>query len=97
MARPFLHRVVLVLLLAAVLAAPAIAAQPRARTENKPAAVIAAVVSALRVHVWTLLSSIWEKNGCGIDPHGGCTSSTTTTVQSDAGCGLDPHGGCGWQ
>jgi hypothetical protein len=95
--RPFPTRVVFVLLLAALLATPAaMAAQPRPRTENRPARLVAVLVSELRDHVWSLLGGFWGKNGCVADPHGGCASSTTdTTVQVDEGCSIDPHGGCG--
>jgi hypothetical protein len=38
-----------------------------------------------------LLTAIWTKEGCGIDPLGGCAPSMPT---SDSGCTIDPLGGC---
>ena len=97
---PFPHRVVLVLLLTAILAAPAaVGAQPRPHAEKRPTDFVVALVSELRVQVWSLLSDFWEKNGCVADPHGVCVSgsggTTSAPIQADEGCGLDPHGGCG--
>lgn len=43
------------------------------------------------------LGSLWAAIGCDIDPHGGCSASTTdasaTQDQQDGGAGIDPHGG----
>ena len=36
-----------------------------------------------------LLSGLWEKEGCIIDPHGRCAP-----VSADAGCTIDPSGAC---
>ena len=41
-------------------------------------------------HVWTLLTSIWNEAGCGMDPSGQCAPAP----QTDEGCGMDPSGGC---
>jgi hypothetical protein len=38
-----------------------------------------------------LLTGLWIKAGCTIDPWGHCAASTATT---DAGCGIDPWGHC---
>lgn len=57
----------------------------------------------------SLLTAIWSKEGCSIDPWGRCIASTpttdngcaidplgcsTSTSNSDAGCVIDPWGGC---
>ncbi|HEX9940664.1 MAG TPA: hypothetical protein VGG03_01510 [Thermoanaerobaculia bacterium] len=39
----------------------------------------------------SLLTGIWSKAGCTIDPWGRCTPSTPA---ADAGCTIDPLGGC---
>ena len=37
----------------------------------------------------SLLSKLWDKAGCILDPHGQCAP-----IQVENGCTLDPHGGC---
>jgi hypothetical protein len=92
----FPSRVVLVLLLAVILAGPALAAQPRPRLEARQGAFLT-VFSELRVQIWRLLSGLWEKNGCSIDPHGGTVCNNGSTVvgtgQEKNGCIADPNGG----
>lgn len=48
--------------------------------------------------VWSWLTSIWEKNGCMIDPSGRCLLGTgivpTLPAGTDNGCGIDPSGRC---
>lgn len=50
------------------------------------------MVWSLLVDFWNVLTSVWEAEGCKIDPYGGCITSTPNT---DAGCKIDPFGGCG--
>jgi hypothetical protein len=51
--------------------------------------------SELFAGAWRLLSRIWSKEGCMIDPNGICVPEPSAgTTTSDNGCGLDPHGGC---
>ena len=89
---PFPRRVVLVLFLVVILAAPAIlGAQPRPHAED-PRTHVTASVWDLGERLWRFLAGLWEKEGCIIDPHGGCTKGMTP--KTDAGCILDPHGGC---
>ena len=38
-----------------------------------------------------LLAAFWNKEGCRIDPLGGCAPSASDT---EAGCGIDPWGRC---
>jgi hypothetical protein len=47
-----------------------------------------------RFRNWFL--SVWEKNGCAIDPHGLCQPSNVTAPQptADNGCAIDPGGRC---
>jgi hypothetical protein len=50
--------------------------------------------SELFAGAWRLLSRVWSKEGCMIDPHGICVPKATVVPSSDAGCGLDPYGHC---
>jgi hypothetical protein len=57
------------------------------------------VNASITAHLNSLRSwflSIWEKNGCVIDPGGRCQSNSVTAPQStaDNGCGIDPGGRC---
>jgi hypothetical protein len=96
---PFPQRVVLVLLLTVVLAAPAVVeAQPGPRTEDPQVGFVTTLISALRVQFWSLLTRSWEKEGCGIDPNGTCKAgiagSGLSGLWEKAGCIIDPNGGC---
>jgi len=46
--------------------------------------------------LWAFFSSLWsgamEKEGCGMDPSGGC--APVVQPKSDACCGADPFGRC---
>jgi hypothetical protein len=49
--------------------------------------------------VWSLVSSLWEKAGCKIDPNGLCVAIPSPTFTSqpfdgEAGCKIDPSGYC---
>jgi hypothetical protein len=83
MARPPLpQRAVLVVLLAFFLATPAVLiAQPRPRGEERQTG-FDAVVSELRVQLWTVLSGLLDKNGCVGDPHGACKAGHAETRSS---------------
>jgi hypothetical protein len=41
---------------------------------------------------WKFLQSVWEKEGCNIDPDGRCVKELTQT--SKIGCNIDPNGRC---
>ncbi len=43
--------------------------------------------------LWTFLVSLFGKEGCIIDPYGGCGSGQAG-ADVDRGCGLDPYGRC---
>jgi len=90
------RKVLVLLLLSAVLAAPGAFAGHR---PQKPRAVNRAepVSLALVSRAWTLLTSLWSKTGCQIDPSGSCVSGPTQQPRptTDAGCNIDPNGGCG--
>lgn len=47
----------------------------------------------IMVQAWNLLSRLWNKGGCGLDPSGLCLKSAPP-VQGEGGCGLDPNGLC---
>lgn len=50
------------------------------------------VSSGLFTWLWELLGGSGEKEGCMIDPSGGCTTSTLESM--DNGCMIDPSGRC---
>lgn len=90
-----IHRVRIVfavLLLTASASLPAWGAQPRVREDARPAR-LAAFARSAAVLLWSQLTGLWEKEGCVIDPHGGCVTGQSTT-ETDAGCIIDPNGGC---
>ena len=92
MFRTSLPKLVLVLVLVTALAAPLTgwAAGRRfssddtwVRTENP------------LVMLWSYLTGLFEKEGCGIDPNGLCKNSTATSpTTTKEGCGIDPDGRC---
>jgi hypothetical protein len=41
---------------------------------------------------WRFLRSVWEKEGCNIDPNGRCVVEPTQTAK--IGCNIDPNGHC---
>ncbi|HKH45890.1 MAG TPA: hypothetical protein VKM72_14605 [Thermoanaerobaculia bacterium] len=86
MSRSLFSRTFLVFALAAVLLVPGASAAGHRTTRvalRAPQDVLAPL--------WSFLGRLWVKEGCGLDPHGRCTTSPVTT---DAGCGLDPSGAC---
>ena len=86
MSRRSVGRVVLILLLAGALAAPAAWAAPVGPLKASPFELLACA--------WSSLAVVWQEIGCIIDPHGGCTPATTPPPSTDIGCGIDPNGGC---
>lgn len=90
---PSPQRIVLALFLAVVLAAPAaMEAQSFPRAKAREAGFVAALASELHAQWWSFLSGLWEKNGCVIDPYGGCAKASTD--KADERCGIDPHDSC---
>ena len=98
------HTVVLLLVGLAFVVSPASALGARVtapRDESKPT-----VHNALDfLHdLGSLVTSLWSKNGCHIDPWGVCVSGTGESgatapagdgaAKSDEGCAIDPWGGC---
>lgn len=88
MVRSTLRRTLPLLVLCLLLTAPGIStAAPRAGSP--------AVTSVEDLLGWLrgTLASLWSKNGCQVDPNGGCvTSSAASTTKN--GCQLDPFGRC---
>jgi hypothetical protein len=99
----FPQRVALVLLLLTVILAPqAMVAQPL--LEARQNRFLDALITEWRGRIWNLLNRSWEKEGCVIDPHGGCAKDGTRKTErrhdgmwEKNGCVIDPHGGsvCG--
>jgi hypothetical protein len=70
MSKPIVRRLVVVLALSALLGSPATSlARPRpAARHSRTQAAAQAPLSWL----WNALASVWEKEGCRIDPNGRC-------------------------
>src|SRR5262245_66114610 len=78
--------VVLVVMISAILAAPAAWGVPRQASSDR-------LSSDPIARLWHSLTSLWLGIGCVIDPHSGCLPGVTSPPVG-AGCGLDPHGAC---
>jgi len=90
------RKVLALLLLSAVLAAPGAFAGHRLQ-RPRPVDRAELVPLALVSRAWTLLTSLWSKTGCHIDPNGSCVSDPVQQPlpTADIGCNIDPNGGCG--
>lgn len=77
MSRLVVHRLIVALALIAMLGAPLAAEAAPRRPAPSPLA-----------WIWNLLTGTWLKEGCRIDPSGGCAPS------AEAGCRIDPNGAC---
>lgn len=89
------HRALLALAIGAILASPAASAAAARGSAPRPFPARHAALSPWDLLSWFLGSfSNFTKEGCGIDPHGGCATSQGAPVQLDTGCTIDPHGGC---
>jgi len=79
-------------------AAPASVARRAARGNETTPAVRSAM--DLLHQLASLLVSLYSKEGCHIDPLGGCIPGSATaptgdsTSNGDVGCQIDPWGGC---
>ena len=97
MTSPSLRRkVVFLLLLSTFVAAPWAAAGPR-RESSRAGKAAASLVFDFVSRVWTLLTGLQIKEGCHIDPSGGCTTGASPApppATVDEGCDIDPDGRC---
>jgi len=94
----FPRRLAVVLVLSMVLTAPVLGAESRPRADVRKSNFVVALASELRVQLWSSLSRLWPKAGCGLDPHGRCADSSgeaSAPTDPEEGCGLDPNGACG--
>ncbi len=91
-----LRKVVVVLLLGFVVGSPwASASQPRLEAPSCELNRTAQDALKLFAPLWNLFTNLWAKEGCGIDPLGGCVAATASPNENtDEGCGIDPWGGC---
>jgi hypothetical protein len=85
------RRFVIVLTLTAVLGTPLVSQAGPHRAVSGRAESRLEELSPL-TWLWSLLERVWEKEGCLIDPHGGCVKASV--VAPKAGCMIDPHGQC---
>ena len=83
------------LLIVLVLLPWAAIAQPL-KPAHKTHTVRASATAAPLTHIRSWFLSLWEKNGCAIDPWGRCQPSSVTVPQpsADNGCSVDPGGRC---
>ena len=95
-----LRRAAVFALLGLILGAPWAAAL-EARPDGVPREATGAARSALDLlhPLWNLLARAWSKEGCTMDPLGGCTAGAETGGATQAptskeGCVIDPLGGC---
>lgn len=71
--------------------------RPTGSSPARPAEISAQASLNLFSKIWSLLTSMWNKNGCRVDPNGICVSqqgNTDITVGADNGCSGDPNGHC---
>jgi len=93
MRRPALSRILTIALLLVVLTVPFAWAKGPS-SSRASSAVSTFSLADLLSRAWGGLVSLWMDNGCGIDPHGGCTAGPVQGPTTDNGCIADPHGGC---
>ena len=89
------RKVVVLLLLSTLATAPWAAAGPR--WENPRAGQAAAfLVFDLVSRAWSSLAGLQPKEGCDIDPSGGCLTgaSPAPPPATEEGCHIDPSGIC---
>lgn len=89
-----LRRKILLLLLVAILITPwASAASLRQQSPRGEQAVESVPIFG---QFWNLLRSVWEKEGCRLDPDGRCANAPAQNppLQPKAGCRIDPNGRC---
>ena len=89
-----LSRKITLLLLGVTLATPwAEAARPRV-TSTQPEKVFVYQSIELLGQAWMVLTQLWDKEGCQIDPNGRCitTPMSGPTNTADEGCRIDPSG-----
>jgi hypothetical protein len=90
MSKPIVRRLVVVLALSALLGSPATSlARPRPAARHSWTQ---AAAQAPLSWLWNALVSVWEKEGCRIDPNGRCLINPQEN--GDTGCSLDPYGRC---
>lgn len=83
-------RKALVVLVAFFLATTAVSAEPRPGARARPARIVASNPIESFSGFWSVLASLWTKNGCQVDPNGSCLP----TAPTKNGCSLDPSGRC---
>lgn len=94
MPSPSLRRKTVVLLIGAVLIVSwSVSAASRHVIPSRTVVVSPAPPLVLG-RLWSLLTSVWGKTGCRIDPNGRCVTSPGPglTSPADTGCHIDPNG-----
>jgi hypothetical protein len=87
-----LRRKAVLLLLASALAFPwAASAGPREANARAVAPFTSTFLEDLLDRAWSFFTSVRNKEGCHLDPHGRCAPGA---IRTDEGCHLDPSGRC---
>ncbi|MFL6262171.1 MAG: hypothetical protein ACJ76Y_20950 [Thermoanaerobaculia bacterium] len=91
MSRFIVRRLIVVLALSALLGSPAVSLAASRSTAARHSRAQAAAQAPLS-WLWNALVSVWEKEGCRIDPNGQCL--VNLQENADTGCSLEPYGRC---
>jgi hypothetical protein len=99
MTSPFRRGILALLLLTLTLLASSAAwAAGGPAGRNQQSAVAKPAPATLLGRAWSLLTALWDKEGCNIDPNGRCVTgpapSPLVPAQVDTGCNIDPDGRC---
>jgi hypothetical protein len=91
------RKIVLVAVLFLLTTAPWASAGPWHGSSGHPAmSSDGIVIPDFLSRAWSLLTGIWTKEGCNIDPNGRCLPSLVISPENsaDTGCQIDPGGRC---
>jgi hypothetical protein len=98
MTSTFRRRSIGLLLLTLTLLASAAFAAGGPAGRHQQSAVAKPAPATLLSRAWSLLTALWDKEGCHIDPNGRCVtgpaSAPVVPAQADSGCNIDPNGRC---
>lgn len=87
-------RKALVVLVVLTLATAAASAEPLSGTWSHPTRIVSSFSMDSFARLWSVLTGLWTKNGCSVDPDGRCLPGSSSTVTTDNGCQVDPSGRC---
>jgi hypothetical protein len=89
MSKPIARRLIVVLVLSALLGSPATSlAGSRSHSAARPPRAQEAAWSPLS-WLWNALVSVWQKEGCHVDPYGRCIAVSRPPVDESCSGGLN--------